>query len=266
MSNQGRFTWYELMSTEPKSALDFYAGITGWTHQPFDGPPPEGMPPIEYNMWMKGEEPVAGCLQLPAEAQEQGAPSHWVGYIHCDDLDATKARAIELGATELISMDMPDVGRFSMMHDPQHATIAFFQPANEPGPEQEPSPGRFTWHELMAADYEAAWGFYSELFGWELIDDMDMGEAGIYRLFGRNGQMMGGMYNKPPESPVSCWAYYVSVPSVDEAAEAITAAGGNLVYGPVQVPGPSGDRIVMATDPQGAMFALHALAAASAEA
>ena len=65
---------------------------------------------------------------------------------------------------------------------------------------------------------------------------------------------------------MSCWAYYVSVPSADEAAEAITAAGGKLVYGPVQVPGPSGDRIVMATDPQGAMFALHAVAGAATEA
>ncbi len=254
MSDQGRFTWYELMSTDPKAALDFHAGITGWTHQPF-GPPPADGGAVEYNMWMRGEEPIAGCFQLPAEAQEQGAPTHWVGYIHCDDLDATKARAIELGATELVSMDLPDIGRFSMMHDPLHAVIAFFQPANEPGPEQDAAPGRFSWHELMTTDYEAAFGFYSELFGWEIMDDMDMGDGWIYRLYGRNGKQLGGMFNRPPEVPASCWLYYVDVPDVDESAAAITAGGGKIVHGPMEVPG--GGRIVQATDPQGGMFALH---------
>ncbi len=255
MSNQGRFTWYELMSTDPKAALDFYAGINGWSHQPYDGPPPEGKEATEYNMWMRGEEPMAGCFRLPAEAQEQGAPSHWVGYIHCDDVDATKAQALELGATELISMDLPEIGRFSMIHDPQHAVIALFQPANEPGPEQDAAPGRFSWHDLMTSDYEAAFGFYSELFGWEIMEDMDMGDGWVYRLYGRNGKQMGGMFNRPPEVPVSSWLYYVDVPDVDESATAITAAGGKIVHGPMEVPG--GGRIVQAADPQGGMFALH---------
>lgn len=255
MSNQGRFTWYELLSTDPKAALDFYAGLNGWSHKKWD---------TDYDMWMIGDQPMAGCFQLPSEAQEQGAPTHWVGYIHCDDVDATKAKAIELGATELISMDLPEVGRFSMMHDPQHAVIAFFQPAEEPGQEQDAAPGHFSWHELMAADYKAAFSFYSELFGWEIMKDMDMGEFGIYRLFGRNGKQMGGMFNKPPEVPVASWLYYVDVPNVDESAAAITAAGGKIVQGPMEVP--DGGRIVQAMDPQGGMFALYTRAEAAAEA
>lgn len=263
MSNQGRFTWYELMSTDPQAALDFYAGLTGWSHQPYEGPGPEGEPTGDYNMWMMGEEPMAGNFQLPTEAQEQGAPTHWVGYVHVDDVDATKAKAIELGATELVSMDLPEVGRFSMIHDPQHAVIALFQPSDEPGPEQPAAPGRFSWHELMTDDYEAAFAFYSELFGWEIMEDMDMGERGIYRLYGRNGKQLGGMFNRPAEVPVSSWLYYVDVPNVDESAAAITAAGGKVVMGPFEVPG--GGRIVQAMDPQGGMFALHTPAEAEAD-
>jgi len=255
MSDQGRFTWFELMSTDPKAALDFYADLNGWTHQKWGGPPPEGMPPMEYNMWMIGEQPIAGCTDLPAEAREQGAPTHWLGYIHCDDVDATRAKAVELGATELVTMQIADVGKFSVMHDPQHAVIAFFQPKDAPGPDAEATTGHFCWHELITTDYEAAFGFYSELFGWEIIDDMDMGDGMMYRMYGRNGKPLGGMYNKPPEVPVASWLYYVDVPNVDESAEAITAAGGKVVMGPFDVPG--GGRIVQAMDPQGGVFALH---------
>ena len=254
MSNQGRFTWYELLSTDPKAGLDFYAGLTGWTHQPFGPPAEKGIEMPEYHVWMKGEEPMAGCMQLPEEAQKQGAPTHWLGYIHCDDIEATKARALELGANELMSMEMPEIGKFAVMHDPQKAVIAFFQPASEPNPEKEPEPGRFSWHELYVDDYEAAFKFYSELFGWEVIDDMNMGEAGIYRIYGRNGNMMGGMMNRPEFMPAA-WLYYISVPSVDDSAEALKAAGGKVLHGPMDVPGEG--RIVMAFDPQGGAFALH---------
>jgi predicted enzyme related to lactoylglutathione lyase len=264
MSNQGRFTWYELMSTDPAAGLDFYAGLTGWTHQLYPASPPEGVEMPPYHVWMKGEEPMAGCMELPAEAQEQGAPTHWMGYMHTDDVEATKARAIELGATELTSMEMPEVGKFAVMLDPSQAAICFFQSANEPGPEQAPAPGRFSWHELYTDDYQKAFDFYSELFGWEVIDDMDMGEPGVYRLFGRNGQQMGGMMNRPEQMPVNCWMYYISVPNVDEAAEAIKAAGGTVTVEPMEVPG--GDRILMGIDPQGGAFALHSVGQASAEA
>ena len=191
MSNQGRFTWYELMTTDPAAGLDFYASLTGWTHQLY--PKPEGAEDWpDYYVWMNGEEPMAGCMLLPDDAKENGAPTHWMGYIHCDDVAATAAQAVELGATEVHAMEMPGVGKFSIISDPSGAMISFFQSENDPGPEQAPAPGRFSWHELYTDDYQKAFDFYSELFGWEVMDDMDMGEPGVYRIFGRNGTQMGG--------------------------------------------------------------------------
>jgi hypothetical protein len=73
MSNQGRFTWHELMSTDPTAALDFYAGLTGWTYGSY-GPANAGDGP-ESNVWMRGEEPLAGCMELPGRPANR-APRH----------------------------------------------------------------------------------------------------------------------------------------------------------------------------------------------
>lgn len=83
MSNQGRFIWYELMSTDPKAALNFYSGLTGWSHKSWDA---------DYDIWMIGDRRMAGCFKLPSEAQEQGAPTHWVGYIHCATMSTPPRR------------------------------------------------------------------------------------------------------------------------------------------------------------------------------
>ncbi len=257
MSDVGRFTWYELLSTDPQGGIDFYTKLVGWGHQSWPGEMP-------YDLFTRGEELVAGCMQLPAEAQEMGAPTHWLGYVHADDVGAMVAQARELGATILNEMDLPDVGKIAIVQDPQSTVICFFQPVNTPGAETGPQEGRFSWHELVTSDYEAAWEFYSALFGWEMINDMDMGEYGIYRVFGRNGEQMGGMFNKLPEMPASAWLYYARVASCDEAATRIAELGGNIVNGPMDVPG--GDRIVQAMDPQGGMFALHSTAQQTAEA
>ncbi len=80
--------------------------------------------------------------------------------------------------------DIPDVGRFAVIADPQGASLALFKsasPAQDQPPEQV-APGRVGWHELLAADREA-FAFYADLFGWEKTDAMDMGAMGIYQLF-----------------------------------------------------------------------------------
>ena len=83
-----------------------------------------------------------------------------------------------------------------------------------------------------------------------------MGPMGIYLLFGRNGRELGGMYtimpgtNMPPH-----WLQYVRVDSADAAAQRVTANGGTILNGPMEVPG--GDRIAQCLDAQGAAFAVH---------
>jgi hypothetical protein len=82
-----------------------------------------------------------------------------------------------------------------------------------------------------------------------------MGEMGLYQIYGQGDVPYGGMFKRPPEMPVTTWIYYVRVEDVDATAEAVKAAGGQLINGPMDVPG--GDRVAQCVDPQGAMFALH---------
>jgi hypothetical protein len=155
------------------------------------------------------------------------------------------------------------MGRFSVIQDPHGAVIATWKAVGEPGGHDgEPAVGEFSWHELYAADWEAAYSFYSDLFGWKKLTPMDMGPMGIYQLFGRTDLPVGGMMNKPAEMPAPpCWMYYIRVPDVQQAAEKVKELGGQILNGPMEVPG--GDWIVQCLDPQGAAFALHHKAAAA---
>ncbi|HEX4575630.1 MAG TPA: VOC family protein, partial [Gemmatimonadales bacterium] len=134
-----------------------------------------------------------------------------------------------------------------------------------PGPDAPAAIGDFSWHELATKDWQAAWRFYQALFGWDKDEAMDMGPAGMYQMFGRGGRQLGGIYNTPSDMPAPPhWLSYVRVASADQAAKTVSALGGKVVRGPMDVPG--GDRIAMCVDPHGVAFAVHSTAAAPAAA
>jgi hypothetical protein len=82
---------------------------------------------------------------------------------------------------------------------------------------------------------------------------MPMGEMGEYRFFNRGDVMIGAVAGTM-EGQQPHWRYYFRVPSISKAKEAAEAKGGTIRMGPHQVP--TGDYIIIGTDPQGAEFAL----------
>ena len=243
----GKFVWYDLMTTDPAAAQDFYTKVIGWGTETWEGAEEP------YDMWTNARGPLGGVMQLPEEARAQGAPPHWLAYIAVEDVDATVAKATELGGNVLMPpMDIPEVGRFAVLADPAGAVIAAFRPEGEaPGPDGMPGVGEMSWHELMTDDYNSAFEFYAALFGWEKTTAMDMGEAGVYQMYGRGvGGDLGGMMNRPPEVPVSCWTFYTRVEDIDETIGRVTDNGGTVLNGPMDVPG--GDKVAQCLDPQGA--------------
>ena len=243
----GRFVWYELMTTDPAGAQAFYTEVVGWGTAPFEGAP------IPYTMWMKGEAPIGGVFEVPPS--EGAIPPHWMGHVGVPDVDATTARLEELGGHVIMGPeDVPNVGRFVVFKDPQGAVLAAFRGLQEMAPPgAEPEPGDVSWHELATTDHEGAFAFYSDLFGWEKQQAMDMGEAGLYQMFGQGERMIGGMYNKSEDPPA--WLFYLRVGDLDEAVKKVKAKGGTIVVEPMEVPG--GSRIAVGIDPQGAAFGLH---------
>jgi predicted enzyme related to lactoylglutathione lyase len=252
MSNadiRGRFVWHELMTTDTDAAAAFYSKVVPWKTQD------SGMP--SYTLWMAGKTQVGGLTGLPPDGADSGTPPHWIVYVATPDVDATVAEAQRLGGKVLKGVtDIPNMGRYAVLTDPQGATFAVYSPPAAPpdGAGATGGPGEFTWHELATTDYDAAMTFYSQLFGWERGPGNDMGSMGIYQLIVHEGTQVGGIYNLQAPSTPPHWLSYVRVPDCNKATSAAKAAGGRVLNGPMEVPG--GHWITMMIDPQGGAFAV----------
>jgi predicted enzyme related to lactoylglutathione lyase len=152
--------------------------------------------------------------------------------------------------------DIPTIGRFSIIADPQGASISVFHSAQTMPGHDGTKQGEFAWNELITTDNAAALHFYGELFGWKKESEYDMGPMGKYLLYGQNGKWYGGMMTKTPDMPMPpTWVYYVQVDDIAAAVERAKERGGKLIMGPMEVPG--GTHVAQLFDPQGAHFALH---------
>ena len=248
----GRPVWYELMTTDPAAAEKFYKNVVGWTSAPF----PQS--PNPYTVFSRtGSVQVAGLMPRP---RGMNVPPFWSMYVAVPKLEDAVAHVKKRGGSEMSGViEVPTVGRMQMLKDPQGAAFYVIEPASSEGrPETAPEVGEASWHELMTTDTDAAMKFYQEVFGWQPGEAMDMGPMGKYQMFNRPHGMIGGIMNKPPElaNVPSNWAIYFRVPDINAAVERIKANGGQVINGPMEVPG--GDWIVNAIDPQGANFSLHA--------
>jgi predicted enzyme related to lactoylglutathione lyase len=253
MSNfHGKFVWYELMTTDIAAAEAFYKAVVGW------GVHDSGMPNMTYKMFTVGETNIGGLMTIPEDSTKAGAKPGWTGYVAVDDVDRSVAQVTKAGGTICLPADdYPGVGRFAIVTDPQGAMIALFKGSGEP-PKLPPlgTPGLGGWHELHAADGVAAFDFYEKLFGWSKDAAIDMGPMGVYQIFARDGQQMGGMMTKPTAEPRPYWLYYINVEDITAAVARVKAGGGQIVQGPHEVPG--GSWILQGIDSQGATFALVA--------
>lgn len=245
--NPGAFVWYDLATTDPEAASRFYASVVGWAVEP--------VPEMHYTLLKAGEARAAGLMELPQHVRDRGVPPHWSGYISVGDVDAMVAKVTHAGGELKFGPDdIPGIGRFAVVTDPDGAPFYLFKGVGEAAPEPGMmSPGHVGWHELCARDHEAAFGFYSGLFGWSRSTAIDMGPMGTYQLFGYGSADRGGMMNAP-EGMHPSWLFYFVVPGVDAALLRVQEGGGIVIRGPQEVPG--GAWILMCRDPQGAHFAL----------
>jgi hypothetical protein len=253
-SVRGRFVWHELMTTDIGSAADFYGKIVGWKTKGWEQDE-------AYVMFVMGKSSMAGLMTLPKDAQAMGAAPSWVTYIGTPNVDATVAQAVSLGGKIVKdAADIPTVGRFAVLQDPQGATFLAFTPLQSMTPIGDPGVpvvGDFSWHELVTTDWRAGLAFYKALFGWEETESMDMGpEMGTYQMFGLAGKTFAGAFNKPANMPgPPFWLPYIKVADATTAAASTTRLGGHVMNGPMQVPG--GDWIAQGADLEGAAFAVH---------
>jgi len=251
MSNaelRGRFVWHELMTPDPSAAQTFYSKVLPWKSQP------SGMP--DYTLWMAGTVQRGGVMAMPASSA--GSPPHWLTYVGTPDVDATVAEVERLGGKVLKSAaDIPNIGRFAVVADPQGAGFALYKPASagDGNSGSDTDVGAFAWHELYTTDVDAAVSFYTQLFGWEKGPIHDMGASGPYQLILHGGKQVAGVFKPSSAETPPNWGIYVEVADASKAAKAAKAAGGRVLNGPMEVPG--GGWMAQLMDPQGGVFAVH---------
>jgi predicted enzyme related to lactoylglutathione lyase len=251
---QGQFFWYDIMTTDTQAAAKFYSQVVGWGVQKADA---DGK---EYSLFTVNGQGVAGLMPVPADAAKQGARPAWMGYVAVDDVDAAAEKLKREGGTlQKGPCTIPGIIQFAVVSDPQGAGFLIARGLSHETPQALPlgTPGTIGWRELYADEWQSAFAFYEKMFGWTKAEAHDMGQmGGIYQLFATGAEPVGGMMTRPPMIPHPFWGYYFNVASIDAAADRVKAAGGAVVNGPHEVPGPM--YIIQCTDPQGAFFALVA--------
>jgi len=117
LKKHGMVSWSELMTTDVEASKKFYAKLFGWITEDIS----TGEMP--YTTIKADGKEIAGIMSMPPEAK--GTPPSWGTYVTVDDVDSTAKLAEELGANILMPpRDIPDVGRFCVIQDPQGAVIS----------------------------------------------------------------------------------------------------------------------------------------------
>jgi predicted enzyme related to lactoylglutathione lyase len=250
---QGKFSWYDIMTTDVAAAAAFYAEVVGWDTQD------SGAPGNSYTVFTVDNQGVAGLMRIPDDAVREGVQPAWMPYVAVDDVDVAAEELKKQGGTVHRPPEtIPAIIRFAVVSDSQGAGFYIAKDLSTTTPPAFASgaPGTIGWHELYAGEWKAAFAFYEKMFGWTKAESFDMGPMGVYQLFAAGAEPIGGIMTKPDGVPHPHWGLYFNVSAIDAAAERVKKAGGSVLMGPQEVPGPMW--IIQCTDPQGAYFGLVA--------
>lgn len=231
----GTPAWFELTTPDLHAALPFYERVAGWRIAM--------SPAAEHGGYRIASAPdgegVAGIMTGQGQM-----PKGWSLYLSADDVDTAAAHATELGGTVLAGpMDIPHVGRFAAIADPQGVTINLITDSRADAGsafkqmEGGAGIGHGVWIELATPDPDAAFAFYGALFGWQKAGAMPMGEMGEYAFIVAGEARPGAIMSSAATGAPARWNWYVEVPDINAAIDAAKAEGGALLQGPDQIPG-----------------------------
>lgn len=115
MKQHGAFSWNELLTTDVEGAKAFYSALFNWQMEDLNNAMPYTMAKIE-------DEECAGIMDTPPEVK--GMPAMWGAYVTVNDVDASAKQCELLGGKILLeAKDIPNVGRFCVIADPQGAML-----------------------------------------------------------------------------------------------------------------------------------------------
>ena len=218
----GHFVWFELVNPTIDKATAFYSEVVGWSVQTMN------MGAMDYTMLAIGEAMQCGVTN----PQMEGVPAQWTSYLSVDDVDAKAAAVVAAGGSILVpAMDIPNIGRFCLVADPEGATFNLFKGATD----DDKPPAGFHWMELWSRDAAKAVGFYQSVFGFG-VETMEM-PTGTYFMLKAGEAMIGGVMNSMTEKAPPMWLPYLQADDCDAATARATAMGAQVHLPPHEVPG-----------------------------
>jgi uncharacterized protein len=242
----GTFSWTDLSTSDTDGAKRFYTELFGWEFEDQPIPGDGG----HYTMLRKDGKDVAALYQA-----QEGQPTVWASYVTVDSADRAAARATDLGGTILMEpFDVMEAGRMAVIQDPTGAVVSAWEPHGSIGASLVNVPGALTLNQLSTKDPQRAEEFYAALFGWRM-EEISGGEEPYWGIY-LGDRVNGGLLPLSPDSDIPPhWLTYFGCEDVDVDADRIGQLGGRVTFPPTDVPG---GRILVAQDPQGAMFGLFA--------
>ena len=113
----GAFSWSELTTSDPGKATEFYGTLFGWKVENMD------MGTGPYYVVKVGETGVGGIMGFPPGVE--GVPPNWCPVVTVKDVDETARQCTSMGGKVLAGpLDVPTVGRYAVLQDPQGAAIS----------------------------------------------------------------------------------------------------------------------------------------------
>lgn len=123
VNEPGAMCWNELITTDAKRAGEFYRNVFGWTEKPT-----KGAGGIPYTVFEKDGAQAGGMVQATPEMRL--THPYWMVYFAVDDCDKTAEKAKKLGGEiKMPPTDIPNIGRFAVLNDPQKAYFSIIKMA-----------------------------------------------------------------------------------------------------------------------------------------
>jgi len=215
--------WVDLASADPAAASAFYRDLLGWDVR--EGPAGSG----GYRLAFVRGQVVAGI--------RGSGGATWTVHLASDDMRRT-LQAVLAGGGRVLTSPTALLGEAvtAVVEDPSGAAFGVWQGLDLIGARLVNEPGAFCWDELMTSDYEAARGFYAEVFGFEYDDHSASTHA--YSMIRLDAATVGGIGaigpGSSPQTPH--WLAYFSVDDVDEVATRAVSLGGHVRIAPTDTP------------------------------
>src|SRR3954468_19127273 len=246
----GTPSWADLGTTDAEAAVGFYSALFGWEAENT----PAG-PAGTYVLCRREGKDVVGLYEQNEAMRSRGVPPLWLIYISVDDIAAATRAVEEAGGTvHAQPFDIADAGRMSLVQDPTGAMFGLWEAKNRPGAQVLHEPGAMDWFELATNDAEKAGEFYEKVLGWEVKTE-DFGGTEYTTCWSGESAVAGILPAASlPEDVPPNWSVYFAVEDCAAAVEQATSSGGELVFGPQDMP--SVGQFAGLRDPQGAAFAV----------